>query len=196
MNDSINNSQRNLIFVTTNSQKFKDIKLDIESLDNSINLEQAPLDLLEPQSLNLEEVAIFKAKEAWKLVQKPLIIDDGGIFIEQYNKFPGTLSKYVFQGIGLEGIWKLAQDDPRAYFTSCIVYIDASDNFKVFSAITRGTLVKPKSELQNKEMPYREIFIPEGSDKIYSEITDLKERHKYSHRHKALKELVKWLNCD
>jgi len=185
---------KDLIFATTNSQKFQDVKRYIDKLNPSIILHQTDLEILEPQSLDIKEIAIFKAKYAWEQIKKPLIIDDGGIFIEKYNQFPGALSKWVFKGIGLDGIWLLAQENPKAYFQSTIAYIDGPDNVKLFSGIITGKIVKPKQSVQNLIMPYTEIFMPDGTDKVYAELKHTIDENKYNHRYKATEELVKWFN--
>jgi len=185
---------KDLIFATTNLHKFQDVKKYITKLDPSIQLHQENIEILEPQSLDIEEIAIFKAKYAWNIIKKPLIIDDGGLFIEKYNKFPGALSKWVFKGIGLEGIYLLAKEDPRAYFMSIIAYIDGPENFKLFNGITIGKIVKPETIAQNLIMPYTEIFIPEGTNKTYAKIKGTIDENKYNHRYKATTKLAKWLN--
>ena len=186
---------KNLCFVTTNLHKFKDVQKYLSILDAEIELEQISIDIVEPQSLDIKEIAIFKAQEAWKYVKKPLIIDDGGLFLEKYNKFPGALSKYVFRSIGLDGIWKLAQDDPRAYFESSIVYIDnIVSGFKVFTGITKGKIIEPPTYIKNIEMPYTEIFVPDGATEIYYKIKDTDQDYTYNHRYKAIKSLVEYIN--
>src|SRR5690242_7385651 len=101
---------KTLYFVTTNAGKFEEVKKWINELDPSIDLIQVSLDIPEHQSLDVHKVALAKAIDAWNLVKKPLLIDDGGIYLEKYNKFPGTLSKFVADGIGIEGILTLCKD--------------------------------------------------------------------------------------
>lgn len=185
--------KKDLIFATSNSNKFQSVKKYIEKLDKSINLIQENIEILEPQSLDIKDIAIFKAKYAWEKIKKPLIIDDGGIFIEKYNKFPGALSKWVFKGIGAEGIWALSKDDPRAHFETVIAYIDSSENFKLFNGTTKGKIIKKEGKIKDLIMPFTEIFVPDGYDKVYSELTENKEDN-YNHRYKATEKLINWLN--
>ncbi len=184
---------KHIVFVTGNSQKFQEVSRWVSMLDQSIKLEQLDLDIAEYQSLDVEYIAKEKAKIAWAFVQKPLIIDDGGIYLEKYNCFPGPLSKYVFQGIGLEGIWQLAQDDPRAYFLSCIVYIQETDVYHSFEGRSHGRLIKPEKEVTNMQMPFTEVFIPNGAHKTFEQLRHTKEAETYHHRFDAAKKLVAWL---
>jgi len=184
---------KDLAFVTTNLSKFQDVKKYLNNLNSQINLKQENIELLEPQSLDVEEIAIFKAKYAWNILQKPLIVDDGGIFIEKYNKFPGALSKWVFKAIGLEGVWLLAKDDPKAYFMSIIVYIDGPESFKVFSGTTNGKIIKP-GNIIDTIMPYTHIFIPDGANQTYADLKNSFDQNKYNHRYKAISKFVDWCN--
>lgn len=182
-----------ITFVTTNTGKFEEVKRWLAQLDPAILLEHSNIDLPEYQSLDVQEVALGKAKEAWAILQKPLLIDDGGIYIERYNKFPGTLSKYVFQGIGLEGFWLLAQEDPRAYFLSCLVYCSGPNTFNIFEGICAGTVIKPSGSITHTQLPYTEIFIPYGCSKTFAQLRGSSEEQLYHHRFKALASLVGWL---
>lgn len=185
-----------ILFVTGNTEKFKEVQRWLKELDPSIILEQAKVDLPEIQSLDVQKVALSKAKEAWNLFKKPLLIDDGGIYLEKYNKFPGTLSKYVFEGIGLEGVWLLAKEDPRTYFLCCLVYVDGPDSYQLFEGISRGITIQPRHAVKNLQLPYTEIFIPTGSEKTFSELKGTEEEKLYHHRLRAIKKLVDWLKIN
>lgn len=183
-----------ILFVTTNAGKFEEVRRWIKQLDPSIVLEQAPIDLAEYQSLDIHEVAVGKAEQAWKLLQKPLLIDDGGIYLEHYNKFPGTLAKYVYEGIGLDGIWKLAQDDPRAYFLSCIIYKHSPDTHYIFEGTCYGKMIKPDAHAQaHASLPYTRMFIPNDSSKTLAQLRGTEEEKLYHHRYKSLSRFVEWL---
>lgn len=182
-----------ITFVTGNEQKFKRVKQWVEELDPSIRIEQADLEIPEYQSLDLHEVAHGKALAAWRIVQKPVIIDDGGLFLERFNNFPGTLSKFVYQGIGLDGLWLLAQKDPRASFRMCLAYMENADECHFFDGITPGRVIEPRHPVKNKIMPYTEIFIPEGYEQTYAELGYEGEARKIYHRYRSVEKLVAWL---
>ena len=189
----MNTVKKTLLFVTTNTGKFEEVQRWVNQLDPTIALEQASLDIPEPQSLDIHTVALAKAQEAWKLLKKPLLIDDGGIYIEKYNKFPGTLAKYVFEGLGLEGIWTLAKEDPRAYFLSCLTYLENPCSYEFFEGRCYGKLIKPEHEVKSKHLPYTEIFIPNESTKTLAVLRGTEEEKACHHRFKALQKLLTWL---
>lgn len=186
---------KTISFVTTNSGKFQELSQYFNELCPSIKIEQVAMDIPEIQSLDVEEIALNKAKYAWEILKKPLIIDDGGIYLEQYNNFPGPLAKYVFQGLGFDGFWKLAENDPRASFLCKIIYIDGPENYKIVEGILKGNITKPEHPPKDSHLPFTEIFIPEGFDQVFSIIKKTPEGKKINHRYKAICSLIKQLEC-
>lgn len=182
-----------LYFVTGNASKFKEVKHWLSELNPYIDLRQADIDLPEIQSLDVQEVAMQKAKEAWRLIKKPLLIDDGGIYIERYNNFPGTLSKYVYQGIGLDGFWLLAKDNPRGSFANCLVYCSSEHDYQIFNGVSTGTIVEPTEPIVDTKFPFTYVFIPDGTNKTFAQLKGSEEEKKFHHRYKSLQEFTQWL---
>lgn len=183
--------KRTLYFVTTNASKFQEVSRWLAQLAPWIELEQASFDIPEHQSLDIREVALEKARHAWIKLKKPLIIDDGGVVLEKFGKFPGALSRYVYEGIGLEGLWLLAKDDPRAYFFSCLVYAD-QDQLEPFEGLTKGTIVAPRP-VTDPAMPFTFFFVPAGTSKTVAEVWNTQEEEAIHHRFQALQKLVEYL---
>lgn len=184
---------KTIYFVTSNIGKFKTVSEFISSQTSKIKLENIALDIPEYQSLDIEEIAKGKAIHAWDLVKKPLLVDDGGIFLEKYNQFPGALTKYVYQGIGLEGFWKLAKEDPRAYFLTCMVYIDGPCSYRIFTGKCNGTIADPKTQIiSDKHLPLADIFIPEGYNLSLNELRRQRLVDNF-HREFALQSLLDWI---
>lgn len=180
-----------ILFVTSNETKFAEVSRWVAELEPNILLKQSEIDLPEIQSLEVTEVAIHKAQSAWRVLQQPLLIDDGGMYLDAYNKFPGTLSKYVYQGIGLEGVWKLAQSDTRAHMASCLAYIDNQSQFHVFEGRVPGHVVAPP-EKHIPHMPFFSLFVPNGSNKLLIDIRGASEEKMYHHRYKAVSAFIQW----
>jgi non-canonical purine NTP pyrophosphatase (RdgB/HAM1 family) len=182
-----------LTFVTGNIGKFEEVRRYINEIAPTITLKQAAIDLPEYQSLDIRTVALGKAQKAWELLQEPVLIDDGGIYFERYHQFPGTLSKYIYQGIGLEGIWLLAEKDPRAYFLSCLVYITGPTNYHFFEGVCQGTMIEPVNDVLDGHLPYTHIFVPHGETRTMFQLRNTKAEKKFHHRLKAVKQLVNYL---
>lgn len=184
---------KHIIIVTSNNGKFEEIKRYLAQLAPHISLEQSTLDVPEYQDMDIQVVARGKADYAWNVLKKPLLIDDGGLYIEKYNKFPGVFSKYVFEGIGLEGIWQLAKDDPRVYFLNCMVYKDCQETSHIFEGMNKGALIAPTGSIAHKQLPFRSFFVPEGYTQTIDDLWLSGTDNHINHRFKAVEKLVNFL---
>ena len=184
--------KKTIYYATTNAGKFSTLKQYIDSHEPSIELKQLDKDLPEIQTMDQKAIAIDKAEQAWKLLQKPVIVDDAGFYFEHYNNFPGTLTKFVYLGIGLEGLLKLAEDDNRVTRRLYIVYKDSPEGHHIFQGESKGTIVRPDSFDAHPSLPYDAIFKPAGADKTMAFIRGTEEEKKYSYRLQALKKFLAW----
>ena len=106
-----------ITFITGNKHKVVEAE-NIFKIHN-IELEHIDLGYMEPQG-TLEEVALFGAKYASRELNKSVIVEDAGLFINELNGFPGVYSHYVQDTLGNEGILKL----PKVYeFENNITYL-------------------------------------------------------------------------
>ena len=188
--------KKKIKFVTSNDGKFEEVAQWLHELDPTIELEKLTLDVPEIQSLDIEEVALQKADVAWHVVQEPLLIDDGGIYLEQFNNFPGPLTKYVHQGLGFDGFWSLAKQDPRVYFLNVLVYRD-SRGYQLFSGKCSGVVIEPSKELieGHNQLPFTKLLVPEGATRSLAELRGTDEEKKYHHRYHSLRKLTDWLKA-
>ena len=186
--------EKKLVYVTGNEGKFKEAQLFFRRYAPGLMLAQLPLDIQEIQSMDQEEVAVDKAKKAWTQVGKPLLMNDGGIFFERYNQFPGILSKFVMQGLGFEGVKKLIQPGDRAFFRMCLVYIDGDNSYKTFEGKCEGTLITPPLSDAINSLPYDSIFIPDGASETYAALRARGEVDEYSYHMRALRKFLAWFH--
>ena len=184
--------QKEIYYVTTNDGKYEEVQEFIQKNNPEIKLKQFKIDIDEIQSLSQKKIALDKAKKAWDIVKKPLLIDDAAIYFEKYNNFPGTLSKFVSLGIGFEGIKKLINTGDKAYFLLHMIYVDKKDSITIFEGKCEGTLVQPKEFSGNPSLPYDCVFVPNGTNKTYAQIRNTKESEKYLYRIQALKKFLNW----
>ena len=94
-------------YVTNNAGKFEEVRDFFDKVAPSFHVEQYAIDIDEIQSLDQKIVVKDKIKKAFNLVKQPLLLDDGGLFFSAYKQFPGTLSKFVFKGLGFKVLLKL-----------------------------------------------------------------------------------------
>ena len=173
--------------ITTNPGKFKEIERVLQEC--GIPAIQEPLELQE-EGRSLEEVARFKAEQAWAALKKPLIVEDTGLFFTAFENFPGTRTKRTFQEIGYEGILaKLEGKNQEAYFQSVIAYVD-DQGIRLFSGRLEGSIANELSPtLGNPALPMNRIFVPKGWDRALID-TPLEEEGWNSHRAQATKKFA------
>lgn len=181
-----------IYFATGNQSKFKEIKTYIEKNVPGIIVKQFNADIPEIQTMDQREISINKALAAWEILKKPLIVDDAGIYFEKYHEFPGTMTKYIYEGIGFAGIKKLVNNGDKAFFRLYITYIDGPESFKIFEGKAEGVMQMPETFNGDPKLPYACMFIPNGSNKNYDQLRHTKEGEKYLYRIKALKAFINW----
>ena len=86
-----------LFFVSSNTHKFEEAKRILSKMQVDITLFKTELE--EIQSNSLADIAKRKAIDAYTKVQKPVIIEDDGLFIDSLDGFPGPYSSYVYDTI-------------------------------------------------------------------------------------------------
>lgn len=116
-------------FITSNSGKSKTLQSFFESCGRfDIEIIPTDINLIEPQADTVAEVSLFKARQAFNQLKKPVLVEDGGFAIDALNGFPGVYTKYSNKTLGAEGIIKLMRDESNrnAKFISTATYIDAN----------------------------------------------------------------------
>lgn len=78
---------KNLTFVTGNIAKYQQLRRHLKYL-----LLHQKLDLGEIQSLDLEEIIEHKAKEAYKQIKQPVLVEDTSLVFQALGKLPGGFS--------------------------------------------------------------------------------------------------------
>ena len=72
-----------LFFASSNENKFQEAERILTNLGVKVNFSKTTLE--EIQSSSLSEIAEQKAISAYELIQKPVIIEDDGLFIDSLN---------------------------------------------------------------------------------------------------------------
>lgn len=172
-----------LFFASSNAHKYQEAKKILDSF--GIRLGFFKSDLKEIQSSSLVEIATKKAIDAFSKCEKPVIIEDDGLFIDSLEGFPGPYSSYVYDTIGNKGILNLLKNNRDAKFVSIITYCDGI-TLQSFEAEIDGTI---SASQKGKGWGYDPIFIPKNLTNTFAEITD---KNELSHRYKALKKFSSW----
>jgi XTP/dITP diphosphohydrolase len=183
-----------LHFASGNENKY----LEIESLfekeketknEKNVRLIFSKILIKEIQSDSIIEVAEDKVRKAFKVIKKPLIVEDDGLFIEDLNGFPGIYSSFVFNTIGNKGILDLLRDNKnrRANFLSIFSFFDGT-TIETFSGKTSGYIT---TKISPSGWGFDPIFQPINEYQTYGQINMIK-KNEISHRSKAFRKFLKW----
>lgn len=177
---------KNLTFITGNHSKAKLLQKYLK-----FPVDHQRLDLEEIQSLNLREIVEDKARRAYMIVKKPVLVEDVSLIFCALSKLPGPLIRWFLETLGNEGLCRLLDgySDRRAIAEVQFCLCDES-GVKVFSSVKFGTIAEhPRG---STEFGWDPIFIPEGYQTTWAEMSD-EEKHSSSMRRPVLGELGKFL---
>lgn len=186
---------KQFVFITGNQHK-------IEYLTKWLGLEveHQKVDLQEIQSLDLHEVVAHKAKQAYELVGRPVLVEDVALTLLGMGRLPGTFIKWFLEELGTAGLCQIGQglEDKRARASILYGYFDGS-TLRTFAGDVAGTIAPQPRSLEGNEwktsLSWNSVFIPDGSTKTYAEMTD-EELKPFSHRAIAMAKLRAYLESD
>ena len=109
------------------------------------------------------------------------------------KNFPGVYSRYVYDTIGLSGILRQMEGvENRAATFRCVLGLILDNGSKhKFVGECKGNLIHEMKGTGG--FGYDPIFVPEGYDKTFSELSS-EDKNKVSHRGSAMKKLIKFLS--
>ena len=191
-----------LYFVTSNSGKVKTAQSCFDSMGLPVTVKQYTMKLTEIQANDAEEISQAKAREAFKEVKAPLIVEDAGFHINALNGFPGVYVRYLLDTLGAEGIIKLMEgiEDRSCQFIATTTFIDAAGKIISFrDAKGKGAIAIKKDETNNPLAwsDLWKIYIPDGLTKTLSALTKEEcDNHYKSNKKKkgSLYQFAEWLS--
>lgn len=183
-----NTIMRKIIFVTGNAHKVREANGILSSL--GITVEQNNCGYPELQEDKLEAIAKFGAEWAANKLNREVMVDDSGLFIETLRGFPGPYSAYVFDTLGNNRILKLMEGETNrsAVFKCVIGYCRPGGEAFVFSGEVTGKIAK---DIRGSAgFGYDPIFEVNGA--TFGEMRE-DEKNRLSHRYRALMKFARWL---
>ena len=187
-----------LIFATNNQHKVEEMNLALKGKFSIKSLKEAGIDIDIPEPYNtLEENAITKARTIFQLTNADCFSEDTGLEVTALNGEPGVKSaRYAGENAEFsDNVDKLLlnmqeKQDRSAQFKTIITLIkDGKEH--LFEGICKGTILTERQG--GKGFGYDPVFVPEGSNKSFAEMT-MEEKNIYSHRRKAADKLVEFLS--
>lgn len=173
---------KQLTFITGNAAKAEQLGRHLD-----FPVQHQKIDLMEIQSLDLAEIVEYKAKEAYKVVGAPVLIEDTSLAFMALGRLPGPLIKWFLKELGNDGLARLLDSyRDRAAIAEVLFGLYDGQDLKTFSGRMNGRIAEePKGE---SGFGWDPIFIPNGFTKTWGEMT-LEEQSETSMRRIALKKL-------
>jgi len=187
-----------LVFATNNQNKVDEVRSVLGKRFDIISLKEAGIDIDIPEPHDtLEANASEKSKTIFKLTNKNCFSEDTGLEVEALNGAPGVKSaRYAGENRSFEdNIEKLLSalrpaDNKAARFRTVIsLILDGKEH--LFEGICPGRITSTKKGSHG--FGYDPVFVPDGSEKTFAEM-EMEEKNKFSHRKKAMKKLIEFLN--
>ena len=182
-----------LIFITGNQAK-----ADYLGKWLGLPIAHQKVDLPEIQSLDSYGVAAEKARRAYDLIGKPVLVEDVALTFETFGRLPGTLVKWFLQEVGNDGMLKMLSGyDNRRATASIVDCLFDGEQLRTFEGSVRGHIAPEPRENGDSGwhggLSWNSIFIPDGRTKTYAEMTD-DELEPVSHRAQAIAKLRAYLD--
>lgn len=187
-----------LIFATNNPHKVEEIKAALHGELKVVGLKEAGIDIEIPEPHDtLEANATTKSRTIYTLTNTNCFSEDTGLEVEALSGAPGVLSaRYAGDTATYsENVQKLLHEmngkpNRKARFRTIISLIEKEAELQ-FEGICEG-IITTQTKGSNG-FGYDPVFIPNGSNKTFAEMT-MEEKKEFSHRAKAVRKLVLYLN--
>ena len=187
-----------LIFATNNKHKVREIS---DLLNNSFRiLGLADLNITEDipeEAETLEDNALFKARYVHERTGRNVFADDTGLEVTALGGAPGVYSaRYAGENKSFDdNIEKLLREmnglnDRSARFRTVIALILEGTEY-LFEGTVEGEIIRERRGTGG--FGYDPVFLAAGYDRTFAEIP-LSEKNKISHRAKAMRQLLDFLN--
>ncbi|MBI3036289.1 non-canonical purine NTP pyrophosphatase [Candidatus Woesearchaeota archaeon] len=154
------------VLVTSNERKLEEFR----ELLKGLNFEVLKTEKPELRSDDICEVAKTAAKAICGKIQKPVVVEDSGLFIDALKGFPGTCTAYAFKRIGNRGILELMKGvkNRRCWYKSAVGYCEPGKEPACFLGSEEGRI----SEREKGKGGWGQdpIFVPKGKSRTYGEL--------------------------
>ena len=173
------------VFVTGRPEK----TLEAERL--GFRLERVDLDLTEPQALDPADVVEAKAREAYRRLTRPVLVEDSGLSVDAWKGFPGALVKWIERSAGVPAMARMLEAFAERGATAiCVLaYFDGAELVTAVGRCRGSIAPEPRGE---RGFGWDSIFVPEGEARTFAEMSG-EEKDRVSHRRSAWEALARKL---
>lgn len=187
-------------FITSNAGKIKSLKSYFERMERTdVIVIPSDLKLIEPQANTVSEISLSKARQAFKILKEPVLVEDGGFAIEALNGFPGVYTKYANETIGVEGYMRLMAGikNRNAKWLSVTTYIDSKGGEYQFNREGGDVVIAEKMSNTNNPAAWSDLWKIVWIDAFQKVMADMTEeenlqRHTKNKDRSSLDIFVEW----
>ncbi|WP_281226309.1 non-canonical purine NTP diphosphatase [Flavobacterium aquiphilum] len=187
-----------IVFATNNANKIKEIQSMLPESIEIISLESIGCHEDIPETANtIEGNAIMKANYVTEKYGYDCFADDTGLEVEALNGEPGVYSaRYAGEQKSAEDnmnklLLNLEKSTNRNAQFKTVITLNLKGKQYLFTGIAKGEITLEKSG--NHGFGYDPIFRPEGYRETFAQLS-LETKNAISHRGKATRELIDFLN--
>lgn len=179
-----------LALITGNRDKFRDAQAVLQEF--GIELEWLDLPVDEIQGFDTEKIAAHKAKEAYRLARRPVIVQDTFWNILPLRGFPGAYMRYVSEWLRAEDFLALMANktDRTVIRTHTVAYYDGRRS-KLFSKDFTGKII---DEPRGKGVAIDQVVVTDGQTLTNAEIREREGKSSIDPKNSAWYEFAKWYN--
>jgi non-canonical purine NTP pyrophosphatase (RdgB/HAM1 family) len=153
-----------LTFVTGNAAKAEQLRWHL-----AVPLRHQAVDLPEIQSLDLEEVVGHKAREAYKVIGAPVLVEDTSLSFVALKRLPGPLIKWFLHELGNDGLCHLLDGyEQRGALAQVLFGWYDGQQLRCFSGAVHGAIAPEPKGVSG--FGWDNIFIPQGETKTWGEM--------------------------
>lgn len=176
--------------MTTNRGKYNEISRMIEQ--RGYDSEQLPTPYPEVQAESLEMVVLQGLYWLMQHFNRPVLVDDSGLFVDSLGGFPGVYSAHAYKSFGCEGILRLmdGENDRSARFECVLGFMEPGKDPILFKGVSDGSI---SAEMRGEGgFGFDPIFVPEGFSETFAEMT-MDQKNELSHRGRAFERFFEFL---
>lgn len=186
-----------IIFATNNQHKANEMKNILQDRFRIKTLKEAGIFIDIPEPFHsLEENAREKSRVIHQLTNEDCFSEDTGLEVEALDGEPGVRSaRYAGEDCDFkQNIAKLLEkmngiQNRNAQFRTVISILLKGKEFQ-FEGVCKGLITN--QETGENGFGYDAVFIPEGSDKTFAQMS-MDQKSLFSHRKKATEKLIDFL---
>lgn len=160
------------VFITGNQSKADYLA---KYLGHEVGHQKVELDEL--QSLDLHTVVEHKVRQAFAIVDRPVLVEDVSLEFTAFGRFPGTFIKHFVDEVPLENICRALDSLDRGAVARCMFgYYDGTE-VTFFEGELRGTIAQ--HPVGTGGYGWDKIFIPEGYQQTRAEMNEIDDKKTY-----------------